>query len=97
MDKFGNPCYNLSETEFCCWSNGLIIFVQHREKKMDGMKCVADLAQHHPEQLKTKLHEVCRVLTEEVQTCFHSAGLGFSFLTPKMFSFFFTFFFSFAG
>ncbi|XP_043995668.1 uncharacterized protein LOC122844371 [Gambusia affinis] len=37
------------------------------EKKMEGMKCVADLAQHHPEQLKTKLHEVCRVLTEEVK------------------------------
>ncbi|XP_054902647.1 uncharacterized protein LOC129370589 isoform X2 [Poeciliopsis prolifica] len=37
------------------------------EKKMDGMKCVTDLAQHHPEQLKTKLHEVCRVLTEEVK------------------------------
>ncbi|XP_008426622.1 uncharacterized protein LOC103476220 isoform X2 [Poecilia reticulata] len=37
------------------------------EKKMDGMKSVADLAQHHPEQLKTKLHEVCRVLTEEVK------------------------------
>ncbi|XP_007556532.1 PREDICTED: protein STU1-like isoform X1 [Poecilia mexicana] len=37
------------------------------EKKMEGMKSVADLAQHHPEQLKTKLHAVCRVLTEEVK------------------------------
>ncbi|XP_031177275.1 uncharacterized protein LOC116065776 [Sander lucioperca] len=36
------------------------------EKKLDGLKTVRALVQHHPALLKTKLHEVCLVLTEGV-------------------------------
>ncbi|XP_034719782.1 TOG array regulator of axonemal microtubules protein 1-like [Etheostoma cragini] len=36
------------------------------EKKLDGLKLVRTLAQHHPALLQTKLHEVCLVLAEEV-------------------------------
>ncbi|XP_044077544.1 uncharacterized protein LOC122887917 [Siniperca chuatsi] len=36
-------------------------------KKMDGLKTMQALAQHHAETLKTKLHEVCLALIEEVK------------------------------
>ncbi|XP_045897077.1 crescerin-like protein che-12 isoform X1 [Micropterus dolomieu] len=36
-------------------------------KKIDGLKTMQALAQHHSETLKTKLHEVCLVLIEEVK------------------------------
>lgn len=47
-------------------------------KKVDGLRTVQALVQHHPEVLKPKLHEVCVVLIEEVlsmlsfvQPCFY--------------------------
>ncbi|XP_028422434.1 TOG array regulator of axonemal microtubules protein 1-like [Perca flavescens] len=36
------------------------------EKKLDGLKSVRALARHHPALLKTKLHEICLVVAEEV-------------------------------
>ncbi|XP_034734911.1 uncharacterized protein LOC117949031 [Etheostoma cragini] len=36
------------------------------EKKLDALKTVRALVQHHPALLQTKLHEVCLVLAEEV-------------------------------
>ncbi|XP_049436911.1 uncharacterized protein LOC125891578 [Epinephelus fuscoguttatus] len=36
------------------------------ERKIDGLKIIQALAQHHPDTLRTKLHEVCLVLIEEV-------------------------------
>ncbi|XP_078026541.1 uncharacterized protein LOC117258111 [Epinephelus lanceolatus] len=36
------------------------------EKKIDSLKIIQALAQHHPDTLRTKLHEVCLVLIEEV-------------------------------
>ncbi|XP_032378899.1 TOG array regulator of axonemal microtubules protein 1 [Etheostoma spectabile] len=36
------------------------------EKKLDALKMVRALVQHHPALLQTKLHEVCLVLAEEV-------------------------------
>ncbi|XP_070700144.1 uncharacterized protein [Pempheris klunzingeri] len=36
-------------------------------KKIEGLKIVQALAQHHSETLKTKLHEVCLLLIEEVK------------------------------
>lgn len=50
-------------------------------KKIDGLKTIQALAQHHSQILKTKLHEVCLVLIEEVLytlsslfLCFHLCG-----------------------
>lgn len=34
--------------------------------KIDGLRTIQALAQHHPEVLKAKLHEVCVVIIEEV-------------------------------
>ncbi|XP_051269587.1 uncharacterized protein LOC127371055 isoform X1 [Dicentrarchus labrax] len=36
-------------------------------KKINGLKTMQALVQHHSETLKTKLHEVCLVLTQEVK------------------------------
>ncbi|XP_051260275.1 uncharacterized protein LOC127365816 [Dicentrarchus labrax] len=36
-------------------------------KKINGLKTMQALAQHHSETLKTKLHEVCLVVTQEVK------------------------------
>nr|XP_033471266.1 crescerin-like protein che-12 [Epinephelus lanceolatus] len=36
------------------------------EKKIDGLKIIQALVQHHPDTLRTKVHEVCLVLIEEV-------------------------------
>ncbi|XP_042356730.1 crescerin-like protein che-12 [Plectropomus leopardus] len=37
------------------------------EREIDGLKIIQALAQHHSEILKTKLHEVCLVLIEQVK------------------------------
>lgn len=34
--------------------------------KIDGLRTIQALAQHHPEVLKAKLREVCVAITEEV-------------------------------
>lgn len=34
--------------------------------KIDGLRTIQALAQHHPEVLNAKLHEVCVVIIEEV-------------------------------
>lgn len=37
-----------------------------QDEEKEDVKTVQRLAQHHPETLRTKLHEVCLLLVEEV-------------------------------
>ncbi len=46
-------------------------------KKIEGLRTVQALARHHSETLKTKLHEVCLVLIEEVLYTLSSLFLCF--------------------
>ncbi|KAL7389512.1 hypothetical protein ABVT39_005534 [Epinephelus coioides] len=43
-----------------------LLSIDDWEKKIDGLKIIQALAQHHPDTLRTKLHEVCLVLIVEV-------------------------------
>lgn len=43
-----------------------VVSCKYRIKKRQGLQTIQSLAKHHSDILKTKLHEVCLVLIEEV-------------------------------
>lgn len=52
--------------------------------KIDGLRTIQALAQHHPEVLKAKLHEVCVVIIEEVLYTLSSVQPLFVFNTVSL-------------
>lgn len=48
---------------------------QHRMKKVDALRSVRALAQHHPDTLTAKLHDVCVAVIEEVLKTFSTLSL----------------------
>nr|XP_033503004.1 uncharacterized protein LOC117269794 [Epinephelus lanceolatus] len=59
LQQLTNPVQSLS----ACFK---LLSLNDWEKKIDGLKIIQALAQHHLDTLRTKLHEVCLVLIVEV-------------------------------
>ena len=53
----------------------LTLSSQFRSKRVEGLRCVRVLAQHHQETLMDRLHEVCLAVAEEVPKTFSSPSL----------------------
>ncbi|KAI3373623.1 hypothetical protein L3Q82_022214 [Scortum barcoo] len=58
------PLRNPAESLSLCFK---LLSSDDWEKKMEGLKTVQALAQHHSDTLTSKLHEVCLILIEEVK------------------------------